>query len=197
MCFESSSPQFNRLVATGHGLEKIADGHIFTEGPVWDSRDQSLMYVDIIGDTIWNWKAEKGKRLVRSPSGKVNGLTYDTQGRLLMAGWTSRTITRMDSDGNITVLASHFQGKKLNNPNDIVTQTDGTILFTDPAGGLSYVAMGGDDLQQYLDFSGVYRLNPESGALALLTDEVPHCNGFSFFHLTNLVCISVTQLEGT
>jgi hypothetical protein len=83
-----------------------------------------------------------GKRVVRHPCGKVNGLIFDKQGRLLMAGWNSRTINRLNPAG--------------------------TIIFTDPAGGLSYVGMGVDDLQQYLDFSGVYRLDPEGGPLTLL-----------------------------
>jgi gluconolactonase len=192
MVVEAASSRFDRIVSFDATLEKIADGHIFTEGPVWNSRDQSLMYVDIIGDTIWNWKTGTGKRVVRQPSGKVNGLTYDQQGRLLIAGWNSRNITRLNPEGDIIVLASHFEGKKLNCPNDIVARSDGTIFFTDPAGGLSYVGMGVDDLQQYLDFSGVYRLDPEGGPLTLLTDKVRRCNGLAFSPDESLLYISDT-----
>ena len=180
MLIEAASSRFDRIVSNDSMLETISDGHIFTEGPVWNVRDQSLTYVDIIGDTIWNWHAEGGKRIVRHPSGKVNGLTFDNQGRLLIAGWTSRTIQRLNPEGTITILASHFEGKKLNSPNDIVAKSDGTIFFTDPVGGLSYVGMGVDDLQQYQDFSGVYRLDPENGTLSLLTKQVPRCNGLAF-----------------
>ncbi|UCE63520.1 MAG: SMP-30/gluconolactonase/LRE family protein [Nitrospirota bacterium] len=192
MVVEAVSSRFDRIISSDATLEKITDGHIFTEGPVWNSRDKSLTYVDIIGDTIWNWQEGIGKRVLRQPSGKVNGLTFDKQGRLLIAGWNSRNITRLNPEGTITVLASQFEGKKLNCPNDIVARSDGTIFFTDPAGGLSYVGMGVDDLQQYLDFSGVYRLEPEDGSITLLTDEVPRCNGLAFSPDESLLYISDT-----
>lgn len=192
MVVEAASSRFDRIVSSDATLEKIADGHIFTEGPVWNSRDKSLVYVDIIGDTIWKSQEDVGKSIFRHPSGKVNGLTFDKQGRLLIAGWNSRNITPLNPKGAITVLTSHFEGKKLNCPNDIVARSDGTIYFTDPAGGLSYVAMGVDDLQQYLDFSGVYRLDPEGGPLTLLTDEVPRCNGLAFSPKESLLYISDT-----
>lgn len=192
MIVEAASSRFSDIISESATLELITDGHIFAEGPVWNSRDKSLTYVDIIGDTIWNWQEGIGKRVVRHPCGKVNGLTFDKQGRLLIAGWNSRNITRLNPEGTITVLASHFEGKKLNCPNDIVARSDGTIFFTDPAGGLSYVGMGVDDLQQYLDFSGVYRLDPEDGSLTLLTDEVTRCNGLAFSPDESLLYISDT-----
>ena len=61
-----------------------------------------------------------------------------------------------------------------------MVKSDGMIYFTDPPGGLYIVAMAVDDLQQYLEWSGVYRLDPESGELTLVTDEVPGCNGLAF-----------------
>ena len=192
MIVEAASSDFSDIISESTPLDLITDGHIFTEGPVWNYRDKSLTYVDIIGDTIWNWQDGIGKRVVRQPSGKVNGLTFDKQGRLLIAGWNSRNITRLTPEGTITVLASQFEGKKLNCPNDIVARSDGTIFFTDPAGGLSYVGMGVDDLQQYLDFSGVYRFTPETGSLVLLTDEVPRCNGLAFSADETLLYISDT-----
>ena len=205
MLIEAASSRFDRIVSNDAVLETISDGHIFTEGPVWNFRDQSLTYVDIIGDTIWNWHGERGKRVVRHPSGKVNGLTFDKQGRLLIAGWTSRTIQRLNSEGTITILASHFEGKKLNSPNDIVAKSDGTIFFTDPVGGLSYVGMGVEDLQQYLDFSGVYRIDPEEGTLSLLTKKVPLPMDWHFLPTnpyctlvipggTTLKCLTLTQM---
>lgn len=195
MVIEAASPSFARIVSRDATLGRIADGHIFTEGPVWNTRDKALLYVDIIGDTIWKWQSGIGARVVLHPSGKVNGLTYDRQGRLLAAGWSSRTITRMDQDGTITVLTSHYRGKKLNTPNDIVAKSDGAIYFTDPPGGLFFVAMGGEDLQQYLDFNGVYRLNPDDGTLTLVTDEVPGCNGLAFSPDESILYVSDTGLR--
>ena len=192
MLFDAVSPRFFDIIDKCAQLEKISEGHIFTEGPVWNLRDQSLLYGDIIGDTIWKWQAQSGTSVVRHPSGKVNGLTYDNQGRLLMAGWTSRAIMRLSPEGAISTLVSHYQGVKLNSPNDIVGKSDGAIYFTDPVGGLSYVGMGVNDLQQYLDFGGVYRLNPENGSLLLLTKDIPRCNGLAFSPDESLLYISDT-----
>jgi gluconolactonase len=180
MYSEANSPKFHDIVPKDAVLERVSHGHIFTEGPVWNSRDGALYWTDIIGNTIWKWKPGVGKGVVLRPSGKANGMTFDKQGRLLVAGWTNRTVWRMAADGAITPLATHYEGKKLGTPNDIVVKSDGAIYFTDPPGGVNIVEMEGEDLQQYLDFSGVYRLNADSGELTLLTDEVPGCNGLAF-----------------
>ena len=195
MVIEAASPSFEQIVNRDAALDRISHGYIFTEGPVWNTRDKSLVFVDIIGDTIWKWQPGVGPTALVRPSGKVNGLTYDQQGRLLVAGWTSRAILRMDLDGTISILASHYQGKRLNTPNDIVVKSDGYIYFTDPPGGLSIVGMAVEDLQQYLDFSGVYRLDPNDGALTLVTEDVPGCNGLAFSPDESILYINDTGLR--
>jgi gluconolactonase len=180
MYAEASSPKFHDIAPEGALLERVSHGHIFTEGPVWSSREGALYWTDIIGNTIWKWNPGVGKSVVLRPSGKANGMTFDKQGRLIVAGWTNRTVWRMEGDGTISPLATQYQGKKLGTPNDIVVKSDGAIYFTDPPGGLGIVEMEGDDLQQYLDYSGVYRLDPDSGKLTLLTTDVPGCNGLVF-----------------
>lgn len=180
MYSEPVSPKFHDIVPRDAVLERVSHGHIFTEGPVWNSREGALYWTDIIGDTIWKWNPGVGKSVVLRPSGKANGMTFDKQGRLLVAGWSNRTVWRMALDGVITPLATHYQGKKLGTPNDIVVKSDGAVYFTDPPGGVGIVEMEGEDLQQYLDFSGVYRLNPDTGEFSLLTDSVPGCNGLAF-----------------
>jgi gluconolactonase len=147
---------------------------------VWNAREGALYWTDIIGNTIWKWTPGVGKSVVLRPSGKANGMTFDKEGRLLVAGWTNRTVWLMEKDGAIVPLATHYQGKKLGTPNDIVVKSDGAIYFTDPPGGVGIVEMEGEDLQQYLDFSGVYRLEPDSRKLTLLTTDVPGCNGLVF-----------------
>ena len=180
MVVDATVPAFNRIVDAGATLDRIPHGHIFTEGPVWSATDGVLIFVDIIGDTIWKWVPGEGAQVVVRPSGKANGLTYDRDGGLLVAGWTTRTIWRMAPDGSIVTLASAYDGKKLNTPNDIVVKSDGAIYFTDPPGGLAIVGMGVDDLQQYIDYSGVYRLDPATGVLTLLIDDIGGCNGLAF-----------------
>ncbi|MDH3443588.1 MAG: SMP-30/gluconolactonase/LRE family protein, partial [Deltaproteobacteria bacterium] len=180
MYSEANSPRFHDIVPKNAVLERVSHGHILTEGPVWSARESALYWTDIIGNTIWKWNPGVGKNIVLRPSGKANGLTFDKEGRLVVAGWSNRTVWRMALDGSITPLSTHYRGKKLGTPNDIVVKSDGAIYFTDPPGGLGIVEMEGEDLQQYLEYSGVYRLNAETGELTLLTDEVPGCNGLVF-----------------
>jgi gluconolactonase len=177
MYSEAASDKFRELVPADAVLERVSHGHIFTEGPVWNAREGALYFTDIIGNTIWKWQPGVGKSVVLRPSEKANGMTFDKQGQLIVAGWTNRTVWRMGPDGAIVPLATHYDGKKLGTPNDIVVKSDGAIYFTDPPGGVGIVEMEGEDLQQYLDFSGVYRLEPDAKKLTLLTTDVPGCNG--------------------
>lgn len=192
MYSEANSPTFYDIVPKDAVLERVSHGHIFTEGPVWNAREGALYWTDIIGNTIWKWNPGVGKTAVLRPSGKANGMTFDKEGRLIVAGWTSRTVWRMALDGSITPLATHYQGKKLGTPNDIVVKSDGAIYFTDPPGGVGIVEMEGEDLQQYLNFSGVYRLNPDTRDLTLLTDGVPGCNGLVFSPDESLLYVNDT-----
>ena len=171
---EATTARFHDLVPEDAVLERISHGHIFTEGPVWNAREGALYFVDILDDTIWKWTPGVGKSVVLRPSGKANGMTYDSEGRLLVAGWTSRNVWRMASDGAITPLATHYDGEKLNTPNDIVVTSEGVIYFTDPVGGLAIVGMEGDDVQQYREPAAVFKLDATTGGLTLLTTDVPN-----------------------
>jgi len=192
MVTDIDSPSFKRIAPEQTTLDRIAYGCIFTEGPVWHAHKGYLVWTDIVGDTIWKWVPEQGYSVLVKPSGKANGTTYDRQGRLVVAGWGSRTIWRIEHDSSIVTLASHYEGKKLNSPNDIVVKSDGTIYFTDSAGGLFNVSMGGSDLQKYLDFSGVFRLDPKDGTLMLLVDDFEFPNGLCFSPDESLLYINDT-----
>lgn len=180
MVTESFSPNFSRIVPDDLALDKVAGGFIFTEGPVWNGRDGYLSWTDIIGDTIWKWVPGEGTSIVMTPTSHANGMTLDQEGRLLVAGWSSRTIWRIENDGSTVTLASHFDGKKLNTPNDIVMKSDRSIYFTDSAGGLHLVGHQGEDLQRHLEYEGVFRLDPDSLQLTLLVDDFDFPNGLCF-----------------
>jgi gluconolactonase len=152
-------------------VEKVAGGFQFLEGPVW--RDGTgLLFSDINGNTVYRWRPDSGTTVFLSPSGKANGLTYDQQGRLLMAKQGDRVVTRLEPDGTQTVLASAYNGKKLNSPNDLVVHSDGSIWFTDPPYGI--LPSPGE-----LGFSGIYRVSP-SGTLSLLDASLARPNGIAF-----------------
>ncbi len=180
MDIDRAAPEFDRLVDPNPPLDRIAQGITFGEGPVWDRRGKQLFWVDIIGSTIWKWKPGVGREVVLKPSGHANGMTFDRQGRLTVAGWCNRTIFRFEPDGSITTIASNYQGKKLNSPNDIVVRSDGSIYWTDSAGGLVIPGMVAPDVQRYLDVQGVYRLTPDGGEVQLVIEDCTYPNGLAF-----------------
>ena len=176
---DMAAPGLERLVETHAPLDQIAHGITFGEGPVWDRRRRQLFWTDIIGDKIWTWRPGVGSEVVLHPSAHANGMTFDLEGRLVVAGWSKRTIWRIDKDGVFTTLASHYDGKKLNSPNDIVVRSDGSIYWTDSPGGLVIPGMVGDDLQRYLDVQGVFQLSPD-GQVRLAIADCVYPNGLAF-----------------
>ena len=159
-------------------LQAVSTGHQFTEGPLWDAQRRRLLFTDIPGDRILQWSAGGGTVTWREPSRKANGLAWDRQGRLLACEHASSRLTRTEADGQVTVLASHHDGRELNSPNDVVCASDGAIYFTDPSyGRMKYYGVG---REPELGFRGVYRVDPRDGRLALLADDFGQPNGLCF-----------------
>jgi gluconolactonase len=175
---EVNAPGMLELVAEDAELEQIASGCTFTEGPLWTNRDGgSLLFSDMPGDTRRRWTEAGGVEVLAHPSNKGNGLSYDLEGRLLICEHTTSSLIRVEADGSRTVLASHWQGKELNSPNDVVVTADGSIIFTDPPYG-RWPGFG-VEREQELDFCGVFRVSPE-GELSLLVDDFQKPNGLCF-----------------
>ena len=175
---EVHAPGMLELVAEDAELECIASNCTFTEGPVWTNRDGgSLLFSDMPGDTRRRWTRSGGVEVLAHPSNKGNGLSYDLEGRLLICEHSTSSLIRVEADGTRTVLASHWQGKELNSPNDVVVTSDGSIVFTDPPYG-RWPGFG-VERDQELDFQGVYRVAPD-GELSLLVDDFQKPNGLCF-----------------
>jgi gluconolactonase len=164
----------------GQPLERVATGFKFVEGPIWNAADRSLIFSDILGNSLLRWTEKTGVSLLRRNSYMANGNAYDRQGRILTCEHATSRVTRTDfaNQGELEVLASHYQGKQLNSPNDIVCRRDGAIYFTDPASGRS--PGYGVPRAQELNFQGVYRLDPNTLELALLVDDFVKPNGLCF-----------------
>jgi gluconolactonase len=173
-------------------LTRVVDGLQFGEGPVWDKRRKCLYFVDNIASKLCKWTQGVGVETVVSPTGHANGATLDREGRVIVAGWSSRTVWRLEHDGTLATLASHFEGRKLNTPNDVIMRSDGSIYFTDSDGGLFIPAMDGEDLQRYLDFSGVYRISPDGKGLQLVVRDLAFPNGLAFSPDERLLYVSDT-----
>ena len=185
---------FKRIVDGTAAPERLAHGLYFGEGPVWDRRTDTFYWSEIIGDTIWRWRPGIGCEKVVHPSGHANGLTLDREGRIVVAGWSARTVWRIEPDGTHTTLVSHFDGKKLNGPNDIVVGTDGSIWWTDPPGGLGIPGMAGDDLQRYLPFQGVF-CRREDGEVKLAIEDCTYPNGLAFSRDEKQLFVNDTRLN--
>ncbi len=194
MDIDMIAPGLERIVGPDPPLDRVAQGTIFGEGPVWDRRKQQLFFVDIIGNSIWKWMPGVGREIVLKPSDHANGMTFDRQGRLVVAGWSRRTIWRWESDGSIITLASRYQGKKLNSPNDIVVHSDGSIYWTDSAGGLVIPGMVAQDVQRYLDVQGVFRLSPDGQEVSLVIEDCVYPNGLAFSPDESLLYVNDSRL---
>ncbi len=159
-------------------FEEIGSGFDFTEGPIWNHREEHLIFSDIPGNIMRRWRPDGSIATWRQPSNMANGNAYDPQGRVVTCEHATSRVTRTEADGSVTVLASHYAGKELNSPNDIVVKSDGSIYFTDP--GFGRMEYYGLPREQQLTFQGVYRLDPESRALTLLVSDFDQPNGLCF-----------------
>ena len=170
--------RFGSVVGKSVEFERLADGCIFTEGPLWHRREKYLLFSDMPGDHLRRWSAKDGVTTFRKPCNKSNGLAWDNEGRLIACEHASSRLTRTEAGGAITVLASHYQGKELNSPNDVIVKRDGAIYFSDPTYGRK--AHFGVPREPQLTFRGVYRLSPDGATLTLLADDFGQPNGLCF-----------------
>ena len=181
------APELDAIVPADYTIEKLDDGFVFIEGPVWVEDPGYLLFSDVRGDTIYKWapgaKSEPFLTPVytgpppEEPRGiGPNGLTVDGEGNLIISEHGNRRIARMPlAGGDRETLADKFEGKRINSPNDLVYHSSGALYFTDPPYGLQ----GQDESpEKELDFNGVYRLDP-AGELTLLTRELSRPNGIA------------------
>src|SRR5262245_16869465 len=178
MSVEIRDALFRQVVGDAVALERLGTGFAFTEGPIWHPVEKHLTFSDMPGDHMRRWTAAGGIKTYRQPANKANGNTYDRAGRMLTCEHATSRVTRAETDGTITVLASHYQGKELNSPNDTVVKRDGLIYFTDPIYGR--VPYYGVERAPELDFRGVYRVAPDGSGLTLLADDFAQPNGLCF-----------------
>ncbi|MDA8585008.1 isochorismatase family protein [Rhodobacteraceae bacterium] len=150
--------RFNAIIEEHEPVRQLGSGFIFTEGPLWHPIEKTLLFSDMPGDVRRKYTPEQGVSEVARPSNKGNGMTYDAELNLLICEHSTSSVVRIRRDGTREVLCTHFEGKELNSPNDIVVGNDGSIYFTDPPYGRFPVF--GVERPQEQGFQGVYRLPP-------------------------------------
>ncbi|MEZ4726115.1 MAG: SMP-30/gluconolactonase/LRE family protein [Caldilineaceae bacterium] len=181
---EERNPRFCQLIAPAAELEQVVTGFDFTEGPIWHPGEQALIFSDILGNSLYRWSQAAGLQKVRRNSYMANGNVFDHQGRVITCEHATSRVTRSDlatcdpiTNEGLEVLATHYEGKQFNSPNDVVVKSNGMIYFTDPIAGRTPVY---GVPRNRVAFSGVYRLDPETKALTLLVDDFVLPNGLCF-----------------
>ena len=160
--------EFVSLVDPDAPIRQIGSGFEFTEGPIWHPVDHYLLFSDMPGDVRRRWDEAGGVREAMRPSNKCNGMTYDADLNLVICEHATSSLVRLSPDGRREVLASHFEGKELNSPNDVCVRSDGSIYFTDPWFGRMPVY--GVERPRELGWQSVFRVAPD-GQLHLVVDK--------------------------
>ncbi len=178
---------FRELVDEGEQVRKVCGGFVFTEGPVWHPVRRHLIFSDIKGSKRRTWSEREGVVEILDGTNNGNGLTLDAELNLLACEHSSSVVARFTEAGR-EVLASHWRGRELNSPNDIVVGREGAVWFTDPPYGR--LKDYGYDRAPELDFSGVYRMAPGHAPGAEPELVVPE----GLFDRPNGLCFSPDEL---
>ena len=184
---ERLDPALDALLPFSPRLETICDGFDWSEGPVW--KDGTLFFSDVPANILFRWfPGSKHAEVFLEQSGGIpanpnfrepgsNGLALDSAGRLLLCQHGARRVVRLENDGRTqTVLADRFEGRRLNNPNDLVSHSSGAVYFTDPSYG--FAEIDASPLKE-IPWNGVYRIGPDR-TVSLLTKDLPFPNGLAF-----------------
>ena len=189
---ERFDDEINQIIAENAEIEVIAEGFEWSEGPLWISRGNYLIFSDIPPNRIYKWSQEDSLSVYLEPSGYTgsdsrngepgsNGLLLSPDGALVLCQHGDRRVAVMDASlqepkPEYETLADSFEGKRLNSPNDACYHSNGDLYFTDPPYGLEGNV---NDPAKEIEFQGVYRLNSQ-GEVDLLTAELSRPNGIAF-----------------
>jgi gluconolactonase len=172
--------RFGPLVNSNARLEKLYEGCRWAEGPAYFAAGRYLIWSDIPNDRMLRFDESTGAvGVFRHPAGYSNGNTVDRQGRLVSCEHGHRRVSRTEHDGSVTVIASEFEGKRLNSPNDAVVHSDGSIWFTDPSYGIDS-DYEGHKAESEIGACHVYRVDPQSGSIRIVADDFVRPNGLAF-----------------
>ncbi len=179
--YEIYDERFRRSVKVDEPIERVWTGGRWTEGPVYVPAFRSLIWSDIPNDRRLRWDELTGEvGDIRSGLGcYTNGSTLDRIGRVVSCEHGTRSVTRIEHDGSVTTLASHFNGRRFNSPNDVVVKSDGSIWFTDPAYGIESDYEGFRS-EPELDGEHTYRIAPDTDAITQVTSDFACPNGLAF-----------------
>jgi gluconolactonase len=187
---ERIDPAIDGIISSSAELEILSDGYDWSEGPVWVESEKMLLFSDVPKNTVYKWTEEDSIEVFLKPSGYTgntnsnsdeegsNGLALNQDGKLVLCQHGDRRLATLDAPLNapqatFATLASTYDGKKFNSPNDVAIRKNGDYFFTDPPYGLP------KNMTQETPFQGVYKLS--NGTVTLLVDSITKPNGIAFF----------------
>ena len=186
------NPLIHQIIPENTVVEILADGFVWTEGPLWLPEENKLIFSDIPSNSIFEWSENAGKKLYLKPSGFTgkdkrkgepgsNGLLLNASGELILCQHGDRRVAKMAAPlskpkAEFITLADNYNGKKLNSPNDAAFHKNGDLYFTDPPYGLEKNV---NDPAKELDFQGVFKVG-KTNEVVLLTKELSRPNGIAF-----------------
>ena len=172
-------------------------GAIWGEGPVWMHEDNSLLWSDIPNNRMLRWHAATGTTVWREQVNFTNGHALEQGGALLHCSHGQRAIVRTRFGAGLEpmtdeLVVGHYQGRRLNSPNDVVVKRDGTIWFTDPPYGI-VSNYEGYAAESELGAHYVFRFSPATGALRVASDYLEEPNGLAFSPDESVLYVSDTS----
>jgi gluconolactonase len=171
--------RFRKYMVGNTTIKRLHTGTLWAEGCAWNGVGRYVVWSDIPNNVQLRYIEDDGHVSVfRNPSGYSNGNTFDFEGRELSCEHGGRRVVRYEYSGAVTVIAEKFQGKRLNSPNDIVVHPDGGIWFTDPPYGINGDYEGFKSAKELKE--AVYRVDPKTGQMDMITDEMSGPNGICF-----------------
>lgn len=178
--FEVLETGFTQCLLHAERVERLWTGGRWCEGPAWFAAHRTLVWSDIPNDRMLRFdEINRTVGVFRQPAQNSNGNTVDREGRLITCEHLTRRVVRTEHNGEQTVLADRWQGRRLNSPNDVVVRSDGSIWFTDPSYGI-LSDYEGRRAESEIGSCNVYRIDPSTGAVELVADDFVKPNGLAF-----------------
>ena len=197
MSIEILDPRFAPVARGSGALQRLCTGAAWSEGPVWMREDGSVLWSDIPNNRMLRWHADSGLTVWRDRVEFTNGHTREADGSLLHCSHGQRAIVRTRFGAGLQVVVDEvvvdrYQGRRLNSPNDVIVKRDGTIWFTDPPYGIASDREG-HKAESELGRCHVFRFDPASGALRIVSDFVEEPNGLAFSPDESVLYVSDTS----
>lgn len=190
--FEVIDKRFTRYVFGNVHMETLYTGTRWAEGPAYLPAGRYLVWSDIPNDRLMRYdETDDSVSVFSAPCNNQNGHTVDREGRLVCCEHRGRRISRVEADGSVTALATHYEGKRLNSPNDVIVKSDGSIWFTDPSYGIDS-EYEGDRADSEIGARNVYRIDADSGRVTAVATDFVQPNGLAFSPDESLLYIADT-----